>query len=324
MRIGVTGAAGYVGRPLVRALVAAGHTVVALDRRQPSPPFPSPVRFIAADVRDSSSLQLLAAETDAVVHLAAYVHRAADTPAARVECFAVNEGATCALIVAMVASGRRQHLVLVSTVAVYGAQFENADEEFPPLPETAYAESKLAAEHATTESSRRGEITACILRPAVVYGPGAPGNTSKLVGLVRRGVVPLVRGGNNAKSMVHVDDLVATLVSAAEAGSRVNGRVFNVAGPQITVRATVESIGRGIGRPVRWLPVPGPVFDAGAAMASAAARVGGGWLPDLGRSLEVFTGSSTVDASLVSSELGIRFRAPQDGLAEMARLQPPA
>jgi nucleoside-diphosphate-sugar epimerase len=320
----VTGAGGYVGRALVGALVGAGHTVTALDRKPPSPPFPGFVRFIAGDVRDSSALSRMVADTDAVVHLAAYVHRAADTAAGRVECFAINEGATCALIVAMAATGRRQHLVFASTVAVYGGSFVDAGEDYPTRPETAYAESKLAAEKAALEAAEHGTITTCIVRPAVVYGPNAPGNLSKLVELVRRGLVPSVRGGMNAKSMVHVDDLVAVLVRATESGERVNGRVFNVAGPAISVRATVDAMAQGLGRPVRWLPLPGPLFDMGARLSGALSRMSGGRIPDLGRALEVFTGSATVDAHAVEVELGVRFRDPAAALADMARSQPPA
>jgi nucleoside-diphosphate-sugar epimerase len=322
VRVGVTGAGGYVGRAAVGVLVAGGHSVVALDRRPAAPPFAGPVRFVAADVRDRAALEALAAQTDAVVHLAAYVHRAAATAAARVECFAVNEGATCALIVAMAASGRRQHLVLASTIAVYGDSFEDADEDYPLQPATPYAESKLAAERAALEAAHRGEITAVVLRPAVVYGPRAPGNLTKLVHLVRRGPVPLVRSGANAKSMVHVDDLAAAIVRAVEAGARVNGRVFNVAGPALTVRETVEAIARGTGRPARWLPVPGWLFGGAAATAGGLARASGGRLPDLGRSLEVFTGTATVDASAAARELGVVFRPPAPSLAEVARTEP--
>lgn len=52
MRVAVTGANDYVRRALVRGLLAAGHAVTALDHRAQAPPFPDPVRFLPADVRD--------------------------------------------------------------------------------------------------------------------------------------------------------------------------------------------------------------------------------------------------------------------------------
>ena len=321
MRVAVTGAGGYVGRALVGALLARRDSVTALDLRGPRLAFPEAVRFLAGDVRDAGALRALVRDSDAVAHLAAYVHRAAETRAARAECFAVNEGATRALVAEMAATGRRPHLVLVSTVAVYGATFERAVETAEPRPVTAYGASKLAAERIVLEAAARGAITGCVLRPAVVYGPGAPGNTGGLVSLVRRGMVPLVGGGANAKSLVHVDDLAAALVRAIETPERANGRVFNVAGEPLSVRAMVETIARGAGVRARWLPAPRWAFATAGGLAHALSRATGGRLPDLGRSLEVFAGTATADASAVVRELGVRFRPSADGIEEMARLE---
>ncbi len=123
----------------------------------------------------------------------------------------------------------------MSTIAVYGPRFERASESSPCAPASPYAESKLAAEHEVMKATHAGTVRGCVLRPAVVLGAGAPGNVERLLAWVRRGVVPIV--GDGARSMVHVDDLVAIVARALAAAEIVSGRVFNVAAePPVTVR----------------------------------------------------------------------------------------
>ena len=165
----------------------------------------------------------------------------------------------------------------------------------------------------------RGAIRGVVLRPAVVYGAGAPGNTARLLALVRRGTVPLVAGGRNEKSVVHVDDLCASAALAIEAGDRAAGRTFNIAGEPLGVRAMCDALASGLGRSVRWVPLPAAPLAAIAAVTRAASRASGGRVPDLGRALDVFMGEATVDATAIHTTLGARFRPSAEGFAAMAR-----
>uniref|UniRef100_A0A832I885 NAD-dependent epimerase/dehydratase family protein n=1 Tax=Eiseniibacteriota bacterium TaxID=2212470 RepID=A0A832I885_UNCEI len=316
VRVGVTGAAGYVGRAVVRALAARGHEVVALARGDAA--VPDAARTVRGDLLAPATLAPFAAGLDACVHAAAYVHRRDDAPGARAACFAVNEGGTRALLAAL-AAARAPWLVFVSSTAVYGECSRGAREDRPPAPVSAYGESKLAAERAVLAARAAGTPAACVLRPCVVVGPGAPGNAARLAALVRRGVVPLVRGGANARSVVHVDDLADAAARAVEAGPAADGRVWNVAGAPITVRAMVEAVARGLGVRARWVPVPGALYDAAAALASWASAASGGRLPDLGRRLEVFAGEATVDGGAIARDLGVVYRPSEAAVEQAAR-----
>jgi len=217
MRVAVTGARGYVGGAVVRALLAEGHEVAALVRG-PSVALDGRVQQVQGDVRDAAAIRALVRGADAVAHTAAWVHKSADHATARAECFSVNVGGTRAVVEALAAEGRR-HLVYVSSIAVYGGPIQGATESAPLHPNTAYGKSKLEAEHVVLEAAKIGRITGCVLRPSVVYGPGAPGNTERLLSLVRRAAIPMVRDGANRKSVIHVDDLARVVVLALLAAS---------------------------------------------------------------------------------------------------------
>jgi dTDP-4-dehydrorhamnose reductase len=267
---------------------------------------------------------VLAAETlanfvaplEAVIHCAAWVHRAAATAAARAECFAVNLGMTQTLIAALERAGGRRALAFVSTVAVYGERFHAAVETRPPAPASTYATSKLGAEREVIAADARGAIRGVVLRPAVVYGVGAPGNTARLLALVRRGTVPLVAGGANQKSVVHVEDLCASAALAIEpATARPDARS--------TSRASRSAYARCATRWRRASAAPSAGCLAGGATqhrhGARPTRASGGRLPDLGRSLDVFMGEATVDTTAITTTLGARFRPSAEGFAAMAR-----
>ena len=127
MRVGVTGAGGYVGRAMVATLAARGHEVHALSRR-PLESLPPGVRGVSGDVLAAGTLANFVAPLEAVIHCAAWVHRAAASAVARAECFAVNLGMTKTLIESLERAGGRRGLVFVSTVAVYGERFHAAVE----------------------------------------------------------------------------------------------------------------------------------------------------------------------------------------------------
>lgn len=321
MRVAVTGAGGYVGGAVVRALLAEGHGVSALVRG-PVASLDARAHVVVGDVRDPEAIARLVHGVDAVAHIAAWVHHGADHAVARAECFSVNVGGTRAVVLALGAEGPR-HLVFVSSIAVYGGPIDGATEDAPLHPITNYGRSKLEAEQVVLDAVRTGRITGCVLRPCVVYGPGAPGNSERLLALVQGGAFPMVRDGANRKSLVHVEDLARAIVLAIEAQGGVNGCIYNVAGPPLSMREMAEALAEGVGTRLRSVWTPAWPWTAGARMARLASRMTGGYLPDYGRTLEVFLQTVTVDGSALARDLGARFRDPHRGLAESVGISPP-
>jgi len=313
VRVAVTGAGGYVGRALVARLEAAGHEVACLVRGV-GPACTPGRRVVAGDVRSGETLDLLLEGADAVAHLAAFVHRSSVRERDRRECFEVNLGGTRALIEAVGRRGRPLPLAFVSTAAVYGGHFERASESTPCHPETAYAQSKLAAEQEVLKAARAGTLHGVVLRPALVIGPGAPGNVARLEGWMRRGLAPLA-GAGGSRSMVHVDDLASAIAAALDPPPQAAGALYNVAGePPLTVEQMVACLARGAGRPPRVIRVPGPLADLAAGLSRAASRWSGGLLPDLRPALEVYRATGTLDAAAIGRDLGLTFRSSERAL----------
>ena len=317
MRVAITGASGFVGGAIVRAVTARGDTWNGLTRRANAPLAGPGGTWIPGELADLDALVRLVRDADAVVHAAAWVHRDTPDPASREACFAVNLRGTERVLEAVRKRGGVP-LVFVSSTSVYGEAFEDRDEGGPHQPRNAYGESKRQAELAVLEFGRTRGTPVVVLRPAMVYGAGAPGNIARLAGFVRKGFAPLVAGGRNRKSLVHADDLAAAVLAAVDRAREVNGGVFNVASePAPSMREVGDALAVGLGRSVTWVPVPKFAWNAGAALGHLFA--GGGRRPDLGRTMEVYASSTTVRARAIVERLGVKFRDVKEGLAESVR-----
>src|SRR5262245_18090165 len=152
-RWALTGGAGYLGSALNRALVAQSHEV----------------RQLKGDVRDRAAVGLLVRDAGVVVHLAAFVHKRASSGGQQRECREVNVGGTQVVLDAIAEHRPSALLVFVSSANVYSLAAAAVDETPPLAPRTLYGETKLEA----VDLVRRSRAAAVILRPAMVFGPGA-------------------------------------------------------------------------------------------------------------------------------------------------------
>ncbi len=240
MRVLVTGANGFVGRHVVPALAARGHKVRALVRpgARTEGSLPEGAERVFGDVTVPESLPAALSDVDAVVHLAG-VTRASRASRYR----RVNVEGTRALADACVGRGLRR-LVYLSSLSAQGPSRPGAPhrEAGCEAPIDAYGESKLAAERVLAE--RRGDLPITVLRPALLYGPGARA-ILELARLVQRRVAPVVP--QMELSLLHVRDLaelVATVVGRDDAPF---GPYFVSDGEPHTVEAVVAALERLVG-----------------------------------------------------------------------------
>ena len=263
MNVFVTGATGFVGAHLVKALLARGDGVAALVRRPALAAqlgWGPEVRLVRGDLADEAALRDGSAGADVVFHVAGQI--AARNAAEFMVC---NRDGTANVLEAARDGGVRR-VVFVSSLAVAGPTTPGhpIDETRPPAPVTDYGRSKLAAEVLV----RAMPFEWTIVRPPVVYGEWDRA-TLKIFQIARRGVAPVFGDGLQELSVIYADDLAAALIAAANAPAAA-GQVYFAAHPAVTTsRDLVIGVGRALGlsRPPRILPIP-PVVARGVLWAT--------------------------------------------------------
>jgi UDP-glucose 4-epimerase len=272
----VSGANGFVGRVLCRALLDAGHRVTGLVRRTGGC-IDGVTEWVDASTDYSGIAHNWPAglKADCVVHLAARVHVMHDTAADPDAAFrTTNVDGTLRL-----AAAARQHgvprFVFVSSIKAVAEQNrgQSLREDDPPRPEDAYGRSKRAAEEALTRLGNDTGLEIVIVRPPLVYGPQVRANFLRLMDAVSRGV-PLPLGRADARrSMVYVGNLADAIVRCAT-DPRAARQCFHVADSDApTVAELVRSLGRHLGKPARLLPVPPAWLRMAGRLTGRSAQV---------------------------------------------------
>lgn len=314
MRILLTGATGFVGSHVARALVAAGHEVRALARPTASRTLLADVpelEWATGDVMDSPSLTPAMKDREAVVHAAAVVgfgRGAAEKQRA------INVEGTRRMLEAARAAGV-QRFVHTSSVSAVGrtppgtVSDETARYDWPPG--MAYNETKRDSERLVQKAE--GLTTVC-LSPALVFGPGDVfKRTLGLFRLIKWGLLPLVPPGGT--TICDVRDVAEAHVAALTQGG--TGERYILGGPHLTFRQLATTVAEVTGGARPLGEVPARLIDAVGVPLAAVSRV----LPlpvDVG-TLEYLTNFGFYSSAKAAAALGYRTRAAAETLADSAR-----
>ena len=307
----VTGANGFVGRALCRALMDGGHTVTGLVRKAAS--CVSGVHEWVdgnKDFKDLLSAWPEGLRPECVVHLAARVHVMQDDAADPDAAFrATNVDGTLRVADAARCNGAQRFVFVSSIKAVSEVDLGRAlREDDSPAPEDAYGRSKYEAEQALIRYGQETGLDVVIVRPPLVYGPEVRANFLRLMDAVWKGI-PLPLGSVSAKrSLVYVDNLADALARCAT-DPRAANQCFHVAdGDDPTVAGLVRLLGKHLQKPVRLLPLPVNWLRVAGRLTHRSAQV------------ERLIGSLQVDTDRIRAVLG--WQPPHsldDGLAATAR-----
>jgi UDP-glucose 4-epimerase len=292
-RVLVTGGAGFIGRRVVRGLLAEGHEVTVADLRA-FPDHSAGIRSVAGDLCEPGTVaKAVQPGTDVIIHLAAVtsVLKSVEDP---VSTHRLNVDATARLL-EQARENEVGTFLLASTNAVVGAAAGGTGEVVPPetgaagnvgstamteavplRPLTPYGATKAAAEMLLGAYTNCYGIKGAALRFSNVYGPGMAEKDSfipRLMRAARDGEGVQVRGdGSMLRDVVHVDDVVQGIFAAWNAGH--TGPLILGSGQSVTVNDMVETARRVTGQPipVEHVPVtsgemPAVVLDISAIKA---------------------------------------------------------
>ncbi|CAN5346200.1 NAD(P)-dependent oxidoreductase [soil metagenome] len=265
----VTGATGGLGLALTTALLDAGYEVRATGR---SPGAAERLRAMGAEVVTGDLLSMdiarLCEGMDAVFHAAALSSPWGPEPVFQ----RINVEATQALIAAARTAGC-DSFIFVSSPSIYAAFRDQIGlTEDSPLPRrglNAYARTKGAAEALVLAADRPGFRTVAV-RPRALIGPDDTVLLPRILKLVRRGVLPVFRGGVAKIDLTDVRDAARALVLADRRRETVGGRAVNISGGMpIGIVDLASRLAEASEVQLRLVPAPMPVMHALAAASEA-------------------------------------------------------
>jgi UDP-4-keto-D-FucNAc 4-reductase len=297
----VTGANGFLGSELVYQAKQSGIKVRATDRA-PHSVLPG-IEYVQADILDSVSLAPAITGMDTVIHSAGLAHvfdRSGLDPKRFAE---VNEQGTANVALVASRSGVR-HLILISSVAVYGDGTLIADEESVCNPKGAYAESKLQAEHRAIAVSERADMRLTILRLATLYGEGDPGNVARLMRAIDRRHFIWIGDGSNRKSLLYRGDAVRAILTAVR--RELDGiETYNVTAPPVTMHTVIAELAAALNRSLPPVHIPAPLAIFGSELI---ARLMGkqGRFGSIDLTLQKWLADDVYDAGKIRDKLGFQ------------------
>ena len=316
----VTGATGFVGSAVARALVAEGFTVRALARRT------SPrgnlagvdVEIVQGDLNDPASLASALNGVRHLFHVAADYRLWARDPE---EIVRNNRDGVRAIMTAALAA-RVERVVYTSSVATLGFHDDGrpSDETLPLAPDQAigaYKRSKVIAERLVEDMAANQGLPAVIVNPSTPIGPRdiKPTPTGRIIVEAATGKIPaFVDTGLN---LVHVDDVAAGHLLALKHG-RIGER-YILGGEDVSLRQMLTDIAALAGRKPPTVNLPrAPLYPLALVMEAVGQITGKE--PMLTRdALKMASHRMFFSSAKAEAALGYRARPYREGLADALR-----
>ncbi|SYZ74107.1 conserved hypothetical protein [Candidatus Zixiibacteriota bacterium] len=210
MRIAVTGATGFIGQNLIRALALTGNEIIGLARHTSKiQSHPTNVRYMAADINDAESLPRTLQKVNVIYHLVGIIAETKELT------FTGTVVTGTENIIAACKSAGVGKIIYLSALGTGSDAMGK------------YFRSKWEAE----EKIRNSGLEYAIIRPSVVYGPG-----DRFINMLARmikyfPVTPIPGSGRMRLQPIYVENLTALLVSILDSPGAW-GKTLEIGGPE--------------------------------------------------------------------------------------------
>lgn len=292
--IALVGASGFIGTRLIDLI--GKENCYNIDKN-PSKKY-NDITTIQ-DIREKNLDFVFTNSTDTVVLLAAE-HRDDVSPISLY--YDVNVSGTRHVLDAMDQKGIH-NIIFISSVAVYGLNKKNPDEQFPPDPFSHYGKSKWQAEKVLREWQQKDPATnsLTIIRSTVAFGEGNEGNVHNLLRQIASGKFLMIGRGQNRKSMAYVGNVAAFIKFCLE--TKTNGlRVLNYTDqPDLTMNELVLQAEESLNRKLPSLRLPYWMGLTGGLGFDLINKITGKKFPITSVRIRKFCATTQFDASLAHS-----------------------
>jgi len=317
MKVLVTGANGFTGSHLVKALEQLGDTVVGLVRQSSNLARLSgcQLQLIYGDITDRDAIERAMIGVDTVFHTAAYVELGLVNAS---EMERVNVTGT-RYVMEIAQSLSVSKVVYCSTIGVFGdTKGQVVDERFQRTQRdfsSAYDRTKYAAQQIVDQFAAQGLPVVSIL-PSGIFGADDP-HFGPVLQQFLKGGLKLWAGGDRITGIVHVDDLVAAMILAAEKGKV--GEHYIISAGDLSTREMFNLLSQQTGIPVP-AEAPEPLVRLAGNILDPLGRILK-WQPPLSRERVhyVYDRCVRVDATKAHQELGWHPRSVSETLCEIVR-----
>ncbi|WP_131778815.1 NAD-dependent epimerase/dehydratase family protein [Legionella bozemanae] len=223
----VTGATGCLGLNLTQRLAANGYEVIALGRNEQLGKIlsQSGARFITVDLLDKEKLKKVAQDAQTIFHCAAL-----SSPWGRYKDFyKANVLGTQHVIEATPPNTR---LIHVSSPSIYFNFTEQhnikEDAALPAKPANHYVKTKLLAESLVDKAYQEKNMNVITLRPRAIFGPYDRAILPRILQNEKKGILPIIGNGKNIIDITYVENVVDSLLLAAQADQQFCGKKYNI------------------------------------------------------------------------------------------------